>query len=422
MYDENIEKTILYYLIFEQKELNSEELNLNENDFFTVKNRQIYNAIKELKAKKEEVNIISIKNKIKGKETGILDYISRIAESKFGASAGYAYKKLKELSKKRELIKFNKDVEKDIEQSNIEDIEIYIEKQIKRLKDINVQAQKEETFKDVVAETSDIITKKYLQKENYENKYTTGIFDLDEATNGLHAEELTIIGARPGVGKTALALKIAHNIANKGIKVAILSLEMSKNQLVERLIAKESRIDSEKIRTGIMTEEEMEKVTEATARIYELPIFINTRIKNIQDIEMYVRRLKNKEDIGLLIIDYIQLLKSQNKLNSREQEVSEITRTLKLLSLELKIPIIGLCQLNRNAARTEPTLADLRESGAIEQDADNVIFLYKKNDNEERKSVEDIVIDLQKQRAGPLTKVVVRFDKKISEFINLIRR
>lgn len=417
MYDENIEKTVLYYLIFEK-----EEINLKEEDFFLTKNKKIYKAIRELKNKKEEVNILSIKNKVQGKDVEILKYISNIAESKYGTSLEYAYKELKILSKRRALLKFNKQLEKDINHNSIDNIETYIEKQIKELKEINEEGQKEETFKDIVSQTSDIITQKYLQRENFENKYTTGIFDLDKATNGLHAEELTVIGARPGVGKTALALKIAQNISNKGIKVAIISLEMSKNQLVERLIAKESMVDSEKIRTGILTENEMNRVVEATARVYELPIFINTKSKNIQDIEIYARRLKNKEDIGLLIIDYIQLMKSQNKLNSREQEVSEITRTLKLLSLELKMPIIGLCQLNRNAARSEPTLADLRESGAIEQDADNVIFLYKKDDNEERKSVEDIVIDLQKQRAGPLAKVVVRFDKKISEFTNLVRR
>lgn len=417
MYDEEIEKTVLYFLIFEK-----EEISLKETDFFLVKHKQIYNAIQELRRKKEEVNVLSIKNQIKGKDNEILKYISGIAESQYGSSLNYAYKKLKELSKRRELISFNRNLDKDISQDNMEDIETYIEKQIKQLKEINEEGQAEETFKDIVTETSDRITKKYLQKESYENKYTTGIFDLDEATNGLHEEELTIIGARPAVGKTAFALKIAQNIANKGIKVAIISLEMSKNQLVERLIAKESRVDSNKIRTGILTEEEMEKVAKATAVIYELPIFINTKAKNIQEIEVYTRKLKNKEDIGLLIIDYIQLMKSENKLNSREQEVSEITRTLKLLSLELKIPIIGLCQLNRNAARNEPTLADLRESGAIEQDADNVIFLYKKDNNEERKNIEDVIIDLQKQRAGPLAKVTVRFDKKISEFINLIRR
>lgn len=160
----------------------------------------------------------------------------------------------------------------------------------------------------------------------------------------------------------------------------------------------------------------------AEAEISDLPIFINTKVRSIEAIEIYARRLKNKNNLGLLIIDYLQLIKSKNKFTSREQEVAEISRTLKLLSLELKIPIIGLCQLNRNAARTEPTLADLRESGSIEQDADNVIFIYKENDNEPESFVEDVVIDLQKQRAGGLTKVVVRFDKKVSEFKNLTRR
>ena len=197
---------------------------------------------------------------------------------------------------------------------------------------------------------------------------------------------------------------------------------MSDIQLTQKMISRLARVDSNSIRNGTLTEEELEKVSEATTKIFELPIFINTKARNIQDIEAYARRLKNKEDLGLLIIDYIQLIKSINKTNSREQEVAEITRTLKLLSLELKIPIIGLCQLNRNAARNKPILADLRESGAIEQDADNVIFLYKKDENTESKSIEDIVIDLQKQRAGPLTEVVVRFNKRISEFTNLVRR
>lgn len=198
---------------------------------------------------------------------------------------------------------------------------------------------------------------------------------------------------------------------------------MSETQIVQKLIARVSNVDSNKLRTGNLDQLEQEKVAIAEGEISDLPFFINTRIRNIQEIENYARRLKNKNNLGLLIIDYIQLVKSKNKFNSREQEVAEISRTLKLLSLELKIPIIGLCQLNRNAARTEPTLADLRESGAIEQDADNVIFIYKENDNEEEeKTVENVVIDLQKQRAGGLTKVTVRFDKKVSGFKNLIRR
>lgn len=416
MYDENIEKTVLYYLIFE-----NEELSLNERDFFLIKNKQIFAAIEKLRKKKEEVNILSIKKTIEGKDTEILKYISKIAESKFGSSIDYAYKELKRLSKKRELLRISNIIKENAE--NEPEIEVLIEKIIKELKDLNEEGEKEKTFLDMVVETSNEIDKKRLQGPNYDYKYYTGIFDLDKVTNGLHEEEFTVIGARPGVGKTTLALQIALKIAEKGLPVGIISLEMSSTQIIQKILSKKTNIDSDKIRTGKLTEAEIEKVAIAEGEISDLPFFINTRIKNIQDIEIYARKLKNKNNLGLLIVDYLQLVKSKNKFSSREQEVAEISRTLKLLSLELKIPIIGLCQLNRNAARTEPTLADLRESGAIEQDADNVIFLYKENDSEEETTtVENVIIDLQKQRAGGLTKVTVRFDKKVSEFRNLVRR
>lgn len=415
MYDEEIEKTILYYIIFE-----NEQININEDDFFITKHKQIINAIEKLKAKKEEINIISIKNAIKGKDVEILNYISIIAESKYGTSIEYAYRELKRLSKKRKLIKLCNEMQKNIE-TELEP-EIYIEKLIKELNTINQEGEKEKTFLDIVCETSDLIEKKRMQGSKYDYKYFTGIFDLDKVTNGLHEEELTIVGARPGVGKTTFVLQIAHKIADKGIAVGIISLEMSETQLTQKLISKVAHVDSNKLRTGNIDVTEQEKIAIATGQISDLPLFINTKLRNIQEIEMYARKLKNKKDLGLLIVDYIQLVKSKNRFNSREQEVAEISRTLKLLSLELKIPIIGLCQLNRNAARTEPTLADLRESGAIEQDADNVIFLYKENENNEEETVENVIIDLQKQRAGGLKKVVVRFDKKVSEFKNLIRR
>ncbi len=415
MYDEDIEKTVLYYLIFE-----NEQINVDEEDFFLQKHKQIVKAIQELKNKKEEINSLSIKNAMKGNETEILKYISIIAESRFGSSINYAYRELKRLSKKRKLLNLSKEIEQNIKEES--EVEIYIEKKIKELNEINQEGVKEKTFLDMVSETSEIIDKKILQGDKYDYKYFTGIFDLDKATNGLHEEELTIVGARPGVGKTTFALQVAHKIASKKTSVAIISLEMSETQIVQKLISKVSNVDSYKLRTGNLNMQEQEKIAIAEGEISDLPIFINTRIRNIQEIETYARRLKNKNDLGLLIIDYIQLVKSKNKFNSREQEVAEISRNLKLLSLELKIPIIGLCQLNRNAARTEPTLADLRESGAIEQDADNVIFIYKENENEEPQLVENVVIDLQKQRAGGLTKVTVKFDKKVSEFRNLIRR
>lgn len=415
MYDEDIEKTVLYYLIFE-----NEAIEISEEDFFLKKHKQIAKAILELKAQKEEINIISIKNKIEGKDTEILKYISIIAESKYGSSIQYAYKELKRLSKKRKLMNIATEIKEKVLDEN--EPEIYIEKIIKKLNEINSEGEKEETFLDMLIKTSDMIEKKRIQGTKYDYKYFTGIFDLDKATNGLHEEELTIVGARPGVGKTTFALQVAYKIAEKGLGVGIISLEMSETQIIQKIISRVSNVDSNKLRTGNINEVEREKIAIAEGEISDLPIFINTKIRNIQEIEIYARKLKNKKNLGLLIIDYIQLVKNKNKFNSREQEVADISRTLKLLSLELKIPIIGLCQLNRNAARTEPTLADLRESGAIEQDADNVIFIYKENDEEEQALVENVVIDLQKQRAGGLAKVVVKFDKKVSEFRNLIRR
>ena len=415
MYDEEIEKAVLYYIIFEK-----EELSLSEKDFFLQKNKQIYKAIRKLKEKKEEISILTIQQKIKSNDKEVLKYLSDLANNVFGTSVEYAYKKLKDLSKKRELLEVAKEIEKNAVE---EEAENYIEKIIKRLADINSEGQKEKSFIDMLVDTVNEIEKKILQGANFQNPYLTGIFDLDAVTNGLHPEEFTVIGARPGIGKTTLALQIASKIAEKGIAVGIISLEMSDTQLIQKIISREANVDSNKLRLGNLDNNEQDKISLAIGEITTKPFFINTRARSIQDIELYARRLKNKNDLGLLIVDYLQLVKSKNKFNSREQEVAEISRSLKLLSLELQIPIIGLCQLNRNAARTTiPTLADLRESVAIEQDADNVIFLYKENDDdEEPKMVENVVLDLQKQRAGGLTKVVVRFDKKTSRFMNLAK-
>ena len=414
MYDEEIEKTVLYYLIFE-----NEELELDEKDFFLQKHKQIFKAIKELKEKKEDVSILSLKQKIKGNDKEILEYITNLANNVFGTSIGYAYKQLKRLSKKRDLIRLAEEIKKQV--NDEEEIEIYIEKIVKKLTDLNAEGEKEPTFLDMVCKTSDVIQEKIEKGSKYVNKYLTGIFDLDKVTNGLQPQELTIIGARPGVGKTTFALQIADKIARRGVKVGFISLEMSDIQIIQKLISRTANVDSNKIRIGNLNIQEQEKVNLALGEISDLPFFINTKLRSIQDIEIYARKLKNKKDLGLLIVDYLQLVKSKNKFNSREQEVAEISRTLKLLSLELNIPIIGLCQLNRNAARTIPTLADLRESGAIEQDADNVIFIYKESDDDEPKNAENVVIDLQKQRAGGLIKVVVKFDKKVSEFRNLVK-
>lgn len=194
---------------------------------------------------------------------------------------------------------------------------------------------------------------------------------------------------------------------------------MSEYQIIQKMLTSKTKVNSYKMRLGTLEEQDLEKISMAGAKIAELPIHLITNARTIQHIENIARKLKNKNNLGLLVIDYIQLIKNKGKFNNREQEVADITRTLKLLSLELDIPIIGLCQLNRNASKAEPTLADLRESGSIEQDADNVLFLYRENENEE--NIVDITLKIAKQRAGETGKIYLKFNKANSEFKGVIR-
>ena len=219
-----------------------------------------------------------------------------------------------------------------------------------------------------------------------------------------------------GVGKTTFSLQIANKIAEKNKKVAYVSLEMSEEQIIQKLLSKRARVNSRKIRNGDLEPNEINKIGLACGEIAGLPISILTKANTIQKIEIKARRMKNKDKLDLLIIDYLQLVRNIGNFKSREQEVADISRTLKLLSLELEIPIVALCQLNRNASRNEPTLADIRESGSIEQDADNVIFLYQQN---EENNI--VTVDLQKQRAGNTGKTILKFNKVNSEFVNIER-
>lgn len=191
---------------------------------------------------------------------------------------------------------------------------------------------------------------------------------------------------------------------------------MSEEQIIQKILSKKARVNSRKIRNGDLEKNEIDKIGLACGEIVQLPISILTKANTIQKIEIEARRMKNKDKLDLLIIDYLQLVRNIGNFKSREQEVADISRTLKLLSLELEIPIVALCQLNRNASRNEPTLADIRESGSIEQDADNVIFLYQQN---EENNI--VTVDLQKQRAGNTGKTILKFNKVNSEFVNIER-
>lgn len=405
MFDEEIEKVVLYYIIFENA-----DNPITEDDFVYDRNKKIATAIIELRKEKKEISMISVKGKIKANQKQVLEYISNIGNNIYGTSLDDAYIKLKNLTKKRKMYNLAHEILQNIEN---EDADIYSQKIIKELNEITNESDKEEKLIDQISTAVMRIEDNWRNRNDY--SLYTGILDLDNKLCGLHNQELTIIGARPGVGKTTLALQIAQKIANNDRNVLFISLEMSEIQLIQKMIAKEGNINSYKMRMGTLEDKDFETITKVATNLSQMKFNINTKIRNIQQIELKCRKLKNQGKLDLVIIDYIQLLKSNEKFNIREQEVADISRRLKLLSLELDIPIIALCQLNRNASTGEPSLADLRESGSLEQDADNIWFLYQGN----QQDTNLITINVAKQRAGETGSVKVKFNKNTSQFINL---
>lgn len=406
MYDEEVEKAVLFYIIYDKA-----EYIIHEEDFVNDRNKKIAKAIIELRHNKEDVSIISVKNKIKANQKQVLEYITSLGKNIYGSDSKEMYNKLIQLTQKRKMFDMAQQILIDIEKK---DIANYSQDIIKQINEITKMQLEEDTLSNQIVNTMRYIEDNYKNRNDY--SLYTGIMELDNKTCGLHNQELTIIGARPGVGKTTLALQIAEKIAQQK-NVLFISLEMSDVQLIQKMIAKKGNINSYKIRMGTLEDTDFETITKVADNILNLNLIINTKIRNIQQIEYSAKKLKNQNKLDLIIIDYIQLLKSNEKFNIREQEVADISRRLKLLSLELDVPIIALCQLNRNANNNEPTLADLRESGSLEQDADNILFLYQDNEEDIQNSI--VTIKLAKQRAGEIGKVKVKFDKKISEFKNL---
>lgn len=407
MYDEEIEKAVLFYTIFQ-----NQHSNISEEDFIIPIHQKIITAINKLKIQKEEITILTVRNKIDEDSNEVLEYLANLGDYISNTSFKTAYNILKKYTKKRQVFNLAKQIQMEVRSH--EDVDVYIEKIISQLQKIEAQTEKEENFMQQVVSTLEVLEKSLNKKEDY--SLYTGFFDLDDLTDGLHNGELTVIGARPGVGKTTFALQIAEKIATRNKKIAFVSLEMSAIQIIQKMVAKRSRVNSRKIRNGKLSDDEIERVATISSKISELPFTILTNVSTIQQIEIEARKLKNKNKLDLLVIDYLQLVRNMGGFKSREQEVADISRTLKLLSLELDIPIIALCQLNRNASKSVPTLADIRESGAIEQDADNVIFLYQQNPENNI-----VTVNLQKQRAGNTGEIVLKFNKANSEFLNLER-
>ena len=252
----------------------------------------------------------------------------------------------------------------------------------------------------------------------------TGFYDLDYKTSGLQSSDLILIAARPSMGKTAFVLNLAQNIAIKNkVPTAIFSLEMSKNQLVNRILSMESKVDSQMIRTGNLNTGDWEKLIESAGVISDAPLFIDdTPGITISELRSKCRKYKLEKGLGLVIIDYLQLMNGNRRTESRQQEISDISRALKSLARELDVPVIALSQLSRACEQRpdhRPMLSDLRESGAIEQDADVVMFIYRDdyyNKDTEKKNISEIII--AKQRNGPIGTVELVWLPNYTKFAN----
>ena len=308
-----------------------------------------------------------------------------------------------------------------------EDVEDIMNIAEKKIFDImqNKGAKGYTPIKDVLVGTFAELEKLYNQK-GYITGVETGFTDLDYKTSGFHKSDLIIIAARPAMGKSAFAINLAtHAATNSNTPVVIFNLEMSKEQVANRILCSEAMVDSNKIRTGKIDDNEWIKLANASGRLAEAPIYIDdTPGISIMEIRARCKKLKLEKDIGLVVIDYLQLVQGSGKKNaSREQEISEISRSLKILAKELDIPVIALSQLSRGAEKRDdkrPMLSDLRESGAIEQDADIVMFLYRDdyyNEDSEKKNIAEVI--LAKHRGGSTGTVELLWLGNYTKFANI---
>ncbi len=411
---------------------------LYEEMFYSDANRKLFAAIKSCYENKIPVDITTIKEELDKKKNltaiGGIEYISEVIDSvATAANLDYYIKIVKDKAVIRNLIDTATDIITDAYEEE-EDITHTLDEAEKRILNVVKERQTSDFIhiKDAIARAQEQL-EILSQNKSAITGVPSGFYDLDKATAGFHPGELIIIAARPGMGKTAFALNIAVNaaksIGNKA--VAIFNLEMPAEQLVNRMRSAVGQIDSYKIQTGQMSHEDWKRINEANSQLAETNIqIVDDATITAAEIKAKCRTLANKEEgLGLIIIDYLQLVTSGGKRpDSRQQEVSEISRAFKTMAMELKVPVIALAQLSRNAERREsnqPMLADLRESGSIEQDADLVLFInradyYKKKEelDKEKNVVADIII--AKHRKGSTGVFKLLFELNMSNFRNFL--
>ncbi len=404
---------------------------LKTEDFYRNDNKYIYEAILNLYNRGEPIDLITVKNELitmkKFEAVGGIAYLATLPDKiPFVSNSGKYIKIVEEKSLLRKLIKAADEIQKSSYEQT-DEIDTIIEDAEKKI--FNIMQGKNQKGYSILKE---ILIESFSEIENLYNKketiigLSTGFFSLDTKLAGLHNSDLILVAARPAMGKSAFASNIAVNVATKtNVPVAIFNLEMSKTQVTYRILCSEAMVDSNKVRTGRLDEEDWIKLATALGTLSDAQIYIDdTPGITVAEIRAKCRKLKLEKNIGLVIIDYLQLIKGRGKKNSnREQEISEISRSLKILAKELDIPIIALSQLSRAVEQRQdhrPILSDLRESGAIEQDADIVMFLYRDdyyNTESEKKNITEVI--LAKHRAGSTGSVDLLWMGNYTKFANI---
>nr|WP_028550636.1 replicative DNA helicase [Paenibacillus sp. UNC451MF] len=426
------EQAVLGAILLDSDSLVTAMERITNDDFYRTSHQRIFESMIELAEGNEPIDLITLtallQNKQQLEEIGGIKYLSELANAvPTAANIDYYAQIVEEKSMLRRLIRAATNIvtEGYAATDDVGDLLSDAEKRI-----LEISQRRSSTgfiaIRDVLMEVFDKVEFLYNNKGGTTG-VKSGFQDLDKMTSGFQRSDLIIVAARPSVGKTAFALNIAQNVGVREKEtVAIFSLEMGAAQLVQRMICAEANVDAGRMRTGFLESDDWEKLTMAIGALSEANIYIDDSPSvTVADIRAKCRRLKQEKGLGMILIDYLQLIHGRGKGDNRQQEVSEISRTLKQIARELDVPVIALSQLSRGVEQRQdkrPMMSDLRESGSIEQDADIVAFLYRDDyyDKEsEKKNIIEIII--AKQRNGPVGTVELAFLKNFNKFVGLDR-
>jgi len=428
------ESSVLGGILLENDAINQVLELLRPEDFYRESHRKIFRAMIELTDRSEPVDLITLSDCLKSRgeieAVGGAAYLASLADFvPTAANIGYYARIVREKSILRSLINAATEIATRgyEEQSNVEEFLDIAEKVIFDISEKKIKASFV-AVGDMIKDTLKTVEKLYERKEMVTG-VPTGYDDLDRLTAGLQPADLIVVAGRPSMGKTAFSLNIAAHAAFRGIGVAVFSLEMAKEQLVLRMLCSEARVDNSKMRSGYLGERDFPKLATAAGRLHEAPIYIDdTPAISVLELRAKARRLvrDRSKKVGLIVVDYLQLMRGMGGASNREQEISEISRSLKALAKELNVPVIAISQLNRRVedrGDKRPMMSDLRESGAIEQDADVILFIYREevyNPKTDNKGIAEVIV--AKQRNGPTDTVNLTFLSEYTRFENYTER